>query len=674
MADEYSQDTKEKKEKKYLAADIAQKAIDIVDGERKRWMDSVSFVTDRVAFQMRNLIRVLRKNYWGVYDIPRDPMTGRDKVWIPLSRTMVEGVVKNIDLDTKDISFRAKNDKGYNITKLIRALVRKFLDAVFFGETLDEMERALAIDGTVVWKFIEGRDAKGRPKLIRKNVDLLNVYIDPTEDNIQSAFRFTERGLMLPSEIEQMTGWINRKETGGGTLLGSKMISRIDGQYTPISQGTTANYRDVWEMWGKIPQSLITGKYDPDGDDDLIDGHIVVSGLDVRDPKCHLIEKNLKADAEGNILKPYEEVRYAKVSNRWYGLGVCERLLMLQIWMNTIVNIRINRAYVSQLGLFKIRKGAGITPQMLSRLGANGAIVVNDVNDLVQMEMQEASQASYTDEKNIIDWGQRDTGAFDVSVGEPTPSSKPATTSVLENNSAKSGFKLVKDAIGSFLERCIDRHMLHIIANGVDVGELIEVSDKEDIEPLIDSIIAEDAMKALEAMYAKGIVPSQEKLQQAMETAKEKLVKRDNIFIKLVKKLISSHVYTKVFVTNEEMDPSVVVQNIISVMKMVPPEAQMPLVKEAMDLMGIDFNLPKPQPQQSHQDNVKQSMNFKDLPDEGRVQMAAEAGIKLNPAVQNPVNPEQPTGSVTPRGQGVVQSLQRNNPQPLVTGANVLHR
>lgn len=671
MAEEYSQ-TKEKKEKIYKDTEITLRAIAIVDGERKRWMDSVSFVTDRVAFQMRNLIRVLRKNYWGVYDIPRDPMTGRDKVWIPLSRTMVEGVVKNIDLDTKDINFRAKNDKGYGITKLIRALVRKFLDKVYFGETLDEMERALAIDGTVVWKFIEGTDAKGKPKLIRKNVDLLNIYIDPTEDNIQSAFRFTERGLMLPSEIEQMTGWMNRTNTEGNPLLGSKMISRIDGQYTPVSQGTTASYRDVWEMWGKIPQSLITGKYDPDGEDELIDGHVVVSGLDVKDPKCHLIEKNIKVDEDGNYLKPYEEVRYAKVSNRWYGLGVCERLLMLQIWLNLIVNIRINRATVSQLGLFKIRKGSGVTPQMLSRLGANGAVVVNDINDIQQFEMQEASAASYTDEKNILDWGQRDTGAFDVSVGEPTPSSKPATTSVLENNSAKSGFKLVKDAIGSFLERSIDRHMLPIIAKGIDIGELIEVSDKEDIEPLIDSIVAEDAKKVLEEMYAKGIVPSQEKLQQAIQDAKDKLARRDNIFIKLVKKLVSSHVYTKVFVTNEEMDPSVMVQNIISVMKMVPQEAQMTLAKEAMDLMGLDFNIPKPQPQQQP-DNVKQSMNFKDLPPEGQQQMAAEAGIKLNPAVANPVNPQQPTGSVTPRGQGVVQSLQRN-PQPLVTSANVLHR
>ena len=655
MAQNYPKDNE--KEKSYRDADISQEAISIVDNERKQWAEAVSFVTDRVAFQMRNLIRNLRKNYWGVYDIPNDPMTNRPKVWVPLTRTLVEGTVKNIDLDTKDINFRAKNNRGYAITHLIRALVRKFLDNNYFGETLDEMERQLCIDGTVVWKTIEGQDENGKPILIRRTVDLLNVYIDPTEENIQSAYRFTERSLMLPAEIEAMDGWMNTTD-----LTGSSVISRVDGQYQANATGSTAKYRDVWECWGKIPKSLITGKKT---DKDLIDGHLVVSGLEVRDPKCHFIEKNTRKTADGNPLKPYEEVRYAKVSNRWYGLGIAERVLMLQIWLNTIVNIRINRSYISQLGLFKIRKGAGITPQMLSRLGANGAIVVNDPADIEQMPMQEASQASYTDEQKILDWAQRDTGAYDVSVGEPTPASKPATTSVIENNSAKSGFKLVKDNISSFIERWIDRHALPVIAKTVDVNEMIEVVSDDTMAELVDNIVAQDANNVLEELWAKGIVPSAQQLQNAIDRAKSKLMKRSNIFIKLAKKLVSTHVYTKVFMTNEEMDPSVMVQNILSLMRFVPQEAQMPLVKESMDLMGLDFEIPKPQPAQPPAPKVSQTINYRDLPPEGQQQMAAEAGIKL-------AGTNQPTGSVTPQGQGLMSALQGNNPQPLMTAANTL--
>lgn len=658
--------TKTPKQKKQRSReDIENKAIEIVRWERDKWSDATVFVTDRVAFQMRNLIRVLRKNYWGIFDVKTDPMTGRDKVFVPLTRVMCEGTVKNTDLDTKDINFRAKNDKGYAITKLIRALVRKVLDMMYFGEHLDEMERNLSIDGTVVWKFIDGYVGK-KKSIVKKAVDLLNVYIDPNEDNIQSAFRFTERALMLPSEIEQMSGWQNTKD-----LVGSSQVSRIDGQYQSITTGTTAKFRDVWEMWGKIPESLVTGTYDPDGDDDLIDGHIVISGLEASAPKCHLIEKNTKTDTSGLVIKPYEEVRYSKVANRWYGLGIAERCLMLQIWLNTIVNIRINRSYVSQLGLFKIRKGSGITPQMLSRLGANGAIVVKDPTDIEQMAVDEASEASYRDEENIINWAQRDTGAFDVSVGEPTPASKPATTSVIENNSAKSGFKLVKDAIGSFLERCIDRHMLPIIASNVDIGDIIEVSDMEDMEVLAESIVAYEAYEKLEDDYKKKkTIPTAEKLQAAMEEAKIKILKRDNIFMKCIKKLIADHVYTKVYVTNEEMDPAVMVQNIMGILRFVPPEGQMPIVKEAMDLMGLDFNIPKPQPQ-APQNKVSESISFKDLPPEGQVQMAEQAGIKLSPnSMSSMMMPG--TGMGEPSGAMPMPGGGMNNPQPLATQANVI--
>ena len=596
----------DKSTKKELSkADIEARAINIVRQERAALQDSVCFVTDKVAFQMRNLIRNLRKNYWGVYDYPDDPITGRQKVWVPLTRTLVEGVTKNIDLDTKDIYFVSKNPKGYEQTEIIRCLVKEYLDKISFGETLDATERALAIDGTVVWKFIKGVDKDGKPTVIRRDVDLLNVYIDPTEDNIQDAYRFTERSIMTPEEISRMD-WLNNDI---GELTGSNVISRIDGQYQSITTGVTAKYRDVWEMWGKIPKSLITGNKDDEKTE--IDGHIVISGLEVMGPKLHLIEENLKG------FKPYEECRYAKVSNRWYGLGIAERTLMLQIWMNTIINIRINRSYVSQLGLFKIRKGSGITPQMLSKLGANGAITVTDVNDIEQMVMQEASQASYTDEQRIMDWAQRDTSAYDIAIGEKTPSAQPATTSVIQNNNAQSTFKMVKNNLGSFLKRGIDRHILPILAKTVSKKDLIRItSEYDNYNKIIDRVVGKLASDELETLYARGVVPTEEQMKKAIDLATKKLSAKDNLFIELERELIAEHVDTKIQITNEEMDISVTVQNVMQMMSVVGqfnPQAVVPLVKEAFDLMGLDMpDITTPQqlqqmPQQQMQ--MPQQMN-----------------------------------------------------------------
>ncbi len=96
--------------------DIEAEAITIVRGERQRWEVATAFITDRVNFKMRQLSRILRKNHYGLFDQPKDEFTGQEKIWYPLTEINVEAVVKNIDLDQKDIGFRAKNPDGYGVT------------------------------------------------------------------------------------------------------------------------------------------------------------------------------------------------------------------------------------------------------------------------------------------------------------------------------------------------------------------------------------------------------------------------------------------------------------------------------------------------------------------------------------------------------------------------------
>ena len=128
--------------------DIRAQAISLIKEEKNAWQDATAFVTEKVSFNMRNLLRTLRKNYWGVFDKPLDPMTGRKKIWVPLTESMVENVVKNIDLDQKDINFRAKKADAVGLASVARSLVKNRLDEMFFGEYLDELERVITIDGT----------------------------------------------------------------------------------------------------------------------------------------------------------------------------------------------------------------------------------------------------------------------------------------------------------------------------------------------------------------------------------------------------------------------------------------------------------------------------------------------------------------------------------------------
>lgn len=558
--------------------DIEREAIKLVDGERTTWENSLAFVTEKVAFDMKNLIRQCRKNWWGVYDEPVDPQTGHKKIWVPLTESTGETVVKNIDLDTKDVNFRAKKPSAARLTSLIRSVVRNYLDKMSFGEKLDQLEIVLARDGTAVWKTYETKDDDGYCTEV-KNVDLLNVYIDPTSESIQDAYRFTERSLMYPDELKRIPGLINTDGVKGVTNL-----SRTDGLYNLGSVTSNVKAVDVWESYGKYPLRLITGK---EKDDEETDIHIIVSGLEAGNPRVHKIEKY-----KGK--KPYEEAWYSKVPGRWYGKGIAEKLMMLQVWINTIVNIRITRSRVSQLGLLKIRRGAGVTPQMISRLPANGAIVVNDTKDIEQLVIQEASQASYTDENNIYSWSQRVTSAFESVTGEQLPSSTSATQSALQTRSAQSQFVLVKEQIGMFLQRWLWRHCIPTIFKNISKGDLIEMAMSDDeLKAWDEWLVNASIYQKIEADMNAGLFINPEEVymqQQAMLQSLQGAGKQR--FVELLEDVDFLEYEVAIDITNESVDKGVIAQNLLQALT-AAPEYREAILPQLFDIMGLSFAPPK---------------------------------------------------------------------------------
>lgn len=553
--------------------EIYKEAINIVDGERQNWEDATVWVTDKVGFKMRDLIRTVRKNYWGVFDEPIDTRTGREKTWIGVTMSTVEDIVKNIDLDAKDVNFKARYPEGEHITEIVRGIAQEKMDKMMFGELLDADERVLGIDGTFVWKtWQQGKHLR------RESVDLLNFYIDPQARSIQDALRVTERCISTPGAVAKMSGWYN---TDG--LVGATNLNANDGDTgAMMEQNKTVGELDVWETWGLIPEYLITMKKK---DTAMVEGHIVISGLQAGKPTCHLIERNTKVDYNGKSVKPYEECRYATIQGRWYGVGPAERLLALQEYLNTVVNIRINRSYVSQLGLFKIRKGQGITPAILSKLPSNGAISVNQMDDIEQFQIAGPDATSYKDEEVIRSWAQRITQSYDVTAGETLPASATATSTAISNANAKTGFSMAKDAIGFFVERWMDKHALPIWAKSVSVGDVVRISG-DALDEVIERVVAAKAVEIMEEMRAQNLVPSKQAFDDANKQAADILKKKGSMFVELLQEIIAKNIETRVYMTNEKLDVPVTVQNLLTLLQ-VAPEYRDDTVKEVYDLLGL---------------------------------------------------------------------------------------
>jgi hypothetical protein len=593
----YASDTKIDKKAKAKKA-IEDCALEIIQKEKTDWETSTAFVTEKVAFNMKEVIRKARKNYHGIFDSPNDPATGRPKIWEHLTKTFVDFVVKNIDLDTKDINFRARHDGAIPLTNVVRKIVKNKLDEIGFGEDLDIAERQLAIDGTIVW----ANEDELKPRL----VNLLNFGIDPHAFSIDDAYAVQERLLPTLSEFKKMAK--------RGDWFNTDVVPVTNANPNDPNAGTTSsqNRIELYRRVGFLPKYTITGKPEDKDIDVSTECWFSNSGGGF---KLHSLKQR-----KDNKNKGYQEAWLFRVFGRWYGEGIGERLMHKQIQENTNINIRQNRALVSQLGIFLIRQGSGITPQMISRLSANGAIPVQSMQDIQQLPMTEASQSSYKDSEVTYQWSQRLSGQFDAAIGEAMPSSTPATNAVIQQNASASQNTLIKEQFGMFLQRWLKKQAMPIIFKTVTVGDAIRITgDEKEILSLDELQVNNLITQQLETFNAMGVPvdPNQVLMEKQRAMAQLKAA-GDQRFITLLEVPDVTKYDVQVFVTNEEFDKGVMSQNLITMLQ-AAPEYKQQILQEFADLTGMGpFDNPQPvmqtpptgAPQQNPQEVMTQANTF----------------------------------------------------------------
>lgn len=536
------------------------------------------WITDKVAFNMREMIKQFRKNYWGIYDDPTDNITGEERLWVPLTRTLVDAVRKNINIDPKHVRFRSINPRKAraHITHLVRGFTRQWLSNIYFNHILNQTTFTTAVDGTDVWKTYTENG-----KVIRKDVDLLNVYIDPTADSIQDAYRFTERVLMTRTEMNRMD-WENTNK-----FKVQEDLEKEDGD----AAKKTGEFGDVYESWGFYPKHLVLAaaglEYSEQDEMEELESQVVISGIDTGHVLFHFAGENTTKDKLGNVIKPYEEAWYIKVPGRWYGIGIAETIMRLQEWINTIVNLRIKKNTMAQLGLLKVRRGSKVTQQMLKNLVSKGVIELADPDrDLTQLQIAEAGASSYNDEEVARRWAQDVTAVFDSALGD-LPASTSATGAVIQDKQQRSAFQLITESMEHFVQRWMDRHVLPNIPEMIKSQEYVTFfRDFEDVQKLREAVVASLAMEKLNKSGTR--LPSEQELVEEMNKAMRKLESQGDLFFEVIDEIIAEGLETEVFMTNAEIDVATTVRNLIELRGGMDQQAAAEMTAEAMDLLGLE--------------------------------------------------------------------------------------
>lgn len=534
-------------------------------------------ITRDVFFNMRQRIDKARKNYWGVFEIPQDD-NGNDKSWVPLTFNLTELFVRNSDLDTKDISVKAKGANDFGAAHVASFVLRHFLDKLKFGEFLNDFVRRFFIDGTVVTKIMKGVDGK----MVRMyNVDLLNWYIDPYAESIQEANSVIERHVMDIDEFMAMP-WRNKEG-----VMGREDVKI----YTDLSTtGTKSKVPQVavYERWGKMPKFCITGI---ESDRDVwIEGTIIASNIREEEENIHSIRENKSG------LKPYQEGRFIKAISRWAGIGVPEMLFDLQEQINETINIRLNNARIKQNGLFKAKIGSGITQQMLTRLSSGGVIPVKQMDDFQELAIQDLKQSTFTMESNTYLWAQRVTGGFQApGAGEPLPASTTATIGLLQQQNARTAFDMAQENLGLALESIIKDHLLPIIFEDLTAEDVVRITgEKDDLAALDEAYVDQFTRKEqLQGILKNREVPSPTNMLQAREEALNKFkAQGESRWVKIKKELFKFDFDIEVDITGEKFDKITVLSQLRQVLVELSqiPDLNLDMnaiAKEMLDIMGI---------------------------------------------------------------------------------------
>jgi len=564
-----------------------QRAITMTEQEAENWKDANAWVTDKIAFRMRNVIDRARKNYFGVFDNEIDTDNMTEKVWKPITETMVETVLHNIDLDTKDINVKAKNPSNIGFAEVARHIIKDQLHKMNFGELLDDIERFGIIDGTSVVKTHKWKNPKtGKDELKSYWVDLRNIYIDPNATSIQDTPVVIERSVITIDELDaykdvwKNTDKVPRNETS--IPVYEDLIAENRGD-TPMVE--------IWERWGLMPKSLLTGK-DKDKDE-WIEGHIVCSNIMGKSPVCHLIEEN----EHEKKLKPYEEWRFKKIANRWYGRGVAEMLLSHQLYANMNLNMRKNVNLAKSQGLYEIRKGSGIKPSDLKKLISGGGIQVNQLGEDIRpfQDRDFHYQESMNEEQNIMQDASLVTGANEMARGEMLPATTSATSAAIQNINSQTRWRFLQEGLGMFLKRLIEDHYLPIMKELMSASEILRITGDVTYLAKFDENLINLYTKRQIANYVmeNGKFPSSEQITMAQDIAKEKIAKQGkNRFIKGIKQALNPEYDVEIFVTGEEFDKISALQNLQAVMmqlsQLSPNIDIQAVLADYFDMLGMD--------------------------------------------------------------------------------------
>ena len=554
--------------------EIQGEILQVLTEEITKYEEAIFQISRNKSMRMRYLWDMIRENYYGVFKKEKD-LVGQQKIFFPLTEALVWENVKNIDIDTKDINVRGNNPSQYGIANITRNLVRDWMEKNCFGEQINKDLMIFALDGHLIKKKLLASDEYSKKTTLKtETIDIRNIFKDQSGGSLHED-NFIERSVQSVSYLQDAFKgkWINLDKIKGETN-----IPEIHNEDRP-EEGTSPEI-DLYERWGKIPKSWLTGR--KSDCNTWVNGRVVASGLVSGTPLVHRVE-------EWNKVRPYEEAKFEDAPGRWAGRGIGEKVLYLQMYLNTIYNVRRNNNLQMMNQLFQFREGSGVTPDKISRLLAGGAIGVQTIGDIARIDTRNINfNESISEEQNAISVANRLASSQEASTGEALPSSTPATNAIIQARAVKTSFQLRQEKFGLYLSKLFKRQLL---------PDFWKIYKKSDILRLMGEEETNKIKRKLTKYYTdkfiteRGQITPQE-ADRIAEEVKKQIQEREDLWIELDDLKDVDKLDISFYITDETFDKATILQNLQQVLiaykGLATDENSMVILRNMFDIMGLD--------------------------------------------------------------------------------------
>jgi hypothetical protein len=569
----------------------------LIESEITSYVGTSIEISPGVNFSQYDLVKKIARFSNKVYEKGNKDSQGNYKYWYDIITPRVDNEIKNIDFDTKDISYYSDIPDDYLAIYLMNLASKQWMRDKQEGVRLNNAIEQFSALGNMVWKRVKGDYDLFNPL----NFYVINQAAETLEDT-----PVIERHILTQSKLRAKAGVWNSDAINEtiANCRNKSFSTTKDGAGALIESSTP--YYEIYERNGEISIHDLKeakGEAPKDGDKDrYVLAKIVVSGLGDRDSKGNEGSSKYVLFADEISEMPYIEAHRGKYNGRWWRVGLIETLFDPQVRANEIGN--------------QIAQGLKWSSKTIFR-GSDKIFVRNILTDLKNGDFVKSADLSQVEtrmngfDQLIADWNRilqlADSlaNSFEVATGESMPSGTPFRLGLIMNQNANKLYGFIREKIALAVQEVYERWVLGDFVKGMKAKDIIRLTGGAKYYEEVCKLAAKGQLvENMKTIALSGGMLYGEEAQQLEEALSQELMKKPELFINYSRDVFTS-VKPRVscVISGENVNKDAELQTLSTFINLeADPVRRTALIEEAMKKSGIDISrLPKSEPQQAQQ-------------------------------------------------------------------------